>query len=50
MSDQTPDWIDVGFKRFYPAAVTIGGVQLVAKVEKYQFQPGKLTGRPKTAP
>jgi hypothetical protein len=38
----------LGFKCFDTAAVTISGIELAAKIRKYQFKVGKLPGRPKT--
>src|SRR5215218_5787555 len=40
----------LGFKRFDTAAVTIGGIELAAKIRKGQFKLGKLPGRPTTVP
>jgi transposase-like protein len=40
----------LGFKRFEAAAITIGGIELAAKIRKHQFKTGKLLGRPKTVP
>ena len=40
----------LGFKRFDHAAVTISGIELVQKIQKYQFKTGKLGGRSATMP
>ena len=40
----------LGIKRFDSAAVTIGGIELAARIRKDQFKVGKLPGRPKTIP
>ena len=38
----------LGFKRFDTAAVTMGGIELAAKIRKHQLKVGKLPGRRKT--
>ena len=40
----------LGFKRFDTAAVSIGDIELAAKIKKRQFKVGKLLGRPTTIP
>jgi len=40
----------LGFKRFDRAAVTIRGIELLAKIAKLQFRTGNLSGRNATAP
>ena len=40
----------LGFKRFDTAAVTITGIELAEKIQKYHFKIGKLPGRPEAPP
>jgi len=47
---QTMASVDVGFKRFDTATITISGIELAEKIRKQRFKIESVLGRPVSTP